>query len=93
MELEVKSCQNHMYGNATIRPLGWLFGDDFHEPERTFSAVAATVNIVISVWAIHQTLKNWHGLNAFASKLRWTVVFLGAAEFFSGISFSRNWAS
>jgi hypothetical protein len=45
------------------------------------------VNIVISVWAIHQTLKNQHSLNAFASKSRWTVVFLGATEFFLALRF------
>jgi len=52
-----------------------------------FIAADAVVNIVISVCAIHQTLKNQHSLNAFASKSRWTVVFLGATEFFLALRF------
>ena len=52
-----------------------------------FITAAAVVNIVMSVWAIYQTLKNQHSLNAFASKLRWTVVFRGAAEFFLALRF------
>jgi hypothetical protein len=44
-------------------------------------------NIVLTIWAVHRTLKNQHSLNAFASKLRWAIVFLGGSEFFVALRF------
>ena len=56
--------------------------------------VAAIANVVISVRAVRQSLKNQHSLTAFASKLRWTAIFAGVAEFFSRFDFSAlgGWA-
>jgi hypothetical protein len=47
-------------------------------------------NIVLTIWAVHRTLKNQHSLNAFASKLRWAIVFLGGSEFFCCAQISGN---
>ena len=48
---------------------------------------AAIANIALTIWALRQTVKNQHHLDAFASKLRWTIVFLGTSEFFSALHF------
>ena len=48
---------------------------------------AAIANVVISVRAVQQSLKNQHSLTAFASKLRWTAIFAGVAEFFLSLRF------
>ena len=53
----------------------------------TFLGAASIANMVVSVWAVHRTLKNRHSLTAFASKLRWTLVFVGVAEFFLSLRF------
>jgi hypothetical protein len=42
---------------------------------------------VISVCAVRQSLKDQHSLIAFASKLRWTVIFALVAEFFLSLRF------
>jgi hypothetical protein len=48
---------------------------------------AAIANIALTIWALHQTLRNQHRLDAFASKLRWTIIFLGSSEFFIALHF------
>ena len=48
---------------------------------------AAVANIILTVWAVHRTMKNQHKLDAFSSKLRWTVVFFGCAILFGALHF------
>jgi hypothetical protein len=53
----------------------------------TLLGAAAIANVVISVRAVRQSLKNQHSLTAFASKLRCTAIFAGVAEFFLSLRF------
>ena len=53
----------------------------------TLLGAAAIANVVISVRAVRQSLKNQHSLTAFASKLRWTAIFAGVAEFVLSLRF------
>ena len=71
-----------------------VFGEHFQRREiecrsmaSSFIAAAAIANIVLTAWAVRQTLKNQHSLNAFASKLRWAMVFFGASWFFLALHF------
>jgi hypothetical protein len=49
--------------------------------------VASLVNIALTIWAVRRTLKSQHSLDAFTSKLRWALVFVGIAEFFLAFRF------
>ena len=53
----------------------------------TMILAAAIANIALTIWAVHQALKNQHHLDVFASKLRWTIIFLGISEFFCALHF------
>jgi hypothetical protein len=53
----------------------------------TVTLAAAIANIALTIWAVHRTLKNQHSLDAFASKLRWTIIFIGSSEFFIALRF------
>jgi hypothetical protein len=46
----------------------------------TITLAAAIANIALMLWAVHRTLKNQHGLDAFASKLRWMIISWGVVS-------------
>lgn len=50
-------------------------------------AASLVVNIALTVWAVRRTMRNQHSLDAFTSKLRWAVAFVGIAVFFLAFRF------
>jgi hypothetical protein len=44
-------------------------------------------NLVLTIWAIRRALRNQHHLNAFASGIRWAVIFAGVTGFFAAFHF------